>query len=301
MNKTIILFTILISLITQSFSQNIDTLIFCDYKIIPLHYRYKNTVVEEISGIDNTKIPDKYFLLPQSDSDPHYFIGTIKEFDNQIFWHLDSIIPINAKDFDGESIRLNQKTNEIFLTEELKKQSFLKKINRDNKIITILKSDSSQKYNRGWEGMDFDDDFENIFISKEQSYNRPYTNILKYNISTEKIDTFKYKLDILPDDLKNDNGITEILYVNDTTLIVLERDWQKMSKHTAVRVYKCKINYTKKEITKTKCLFNFDNLYFKADNVEAMTFNNTRTKIIFMTDDNKNKHQQTQIICFKIK
>ncbi len=301
MKKTLLISIFFISFYTQLFSQNIDTLIFCDYKTIPLHYRFQNTQVEEISGIDCAGIPGKYFLLPQSDFAPHYFLFTIEEHNNQISWYIDSVISIKAKDFDGESIRLNKKTNEIFLSEELKKQSFLKKINPDGSLQTVLKSDSSQKFNRGWEGTDFDKNCENIFISLEQSYTKPITHILKYHIASGKIDTLQYRLDILPDDTKNDNGITEILYVNDTTLLVLERDWQKSTKHTAVRVYKCKIDYSTKSVNKSKCLFNFDKLYFKPDNVEGMSFNADRTKIIFVTDDNKSKHQQTQIICFKIR
>ena len=301
MKKLFILITLTIFFSGKLFTQNIDTLIFFDYKIIPLHYQFQNTVVEEISGIDYAGTPGKYYLLPQSKSAPHYFLCTIDEYKNQISWHLDSVIKIKAKDFDGESIRLNQKTNEIFLTEELKKQSFLKKINTDGSIKTILQSDSVQKFNRGWEGMTFDNTYENLFISLEQTYNKPITDILKYNMSSGKIDTFKYTLDILPDDTRNDNGITEILYVNDTTLLILERDWQKSTKHTAVRVYKGIIDYETKKVKKTKCLYNFDNLYFNPDNVEAMTFNADRSKIMFMTDNNRNKHQQTQIICFSIK
>ncbi len=300
MKRLFILIILTVFFTGKLFTQNIDTLIFYDYKIIPLHYKFQNTVFEEISGIDYAGIPGKYYLLPQSDFNPHYFLCTINEHKNQITWHLDSVISINAKDFDGESIRLNQKTHEIFLTEELTKQSFLKKINSDGTVKTILQSDSSQKFNRGWEGMTFDNTYENLFISLEQSYNKPITDILKYNISSGKIDTFKYKLDILPDDTRNDNGITEILYVNDTSLLILERDWQKSTKHTSVRVYNGIIDYETKKVKKTKCLFNFDNLYFKPDNVEAMTFNADRSKILFMTDDNKSKHQQTQIICFKI-
>ena len=300
MKKTTFILILFFSLISQSFSQNIDTLIFSDYKIIPLHYKFQNTVVEEISGITYAGTPGKYFLLPQSDYNPHYFLCTIKEHNNQIYWYLDSVITINAKNFDGESIRLNKKTNEVFLTEELKKQSYLKKTNAAGNLKIVLQSDSSQKFNRGWEGMDFDSSFENIFISLEQSHNKPITHILKYNISSGKIDTLKYTLDILPHDTKNDNGITEILYVNETTLLVLERDWQKSTNHTSIRVYKCNIDYAKKDVLKTKCLVNFDNLHFKPDNVEGMTFNANHTRIIFVTDDNKSKHQQTQIICFKI-
>lgn len=300
MKKPIFTLIFFLSLFSQSFSQNIDTLIFCDYKIIPHNYKFQNFVAEEISGITYAGTPGQYFLLPQSDYAPHYFLCTIKEYNNQIYWYLDSVIKINAKDFDGESIRLNQITNEVFLTEELKKQSFLKKTDATGNLKLILQSDSSQKFNRGWEGMDFDNSFKNIFISLEQYYNKPITYILKYNISSGKIDTLKYSLDELPNDTKNDNGITEILCVDDTTLIILERDWQKSTKHTAVRVYKCNIDYSKKEVLKTKCLFNFDNLYFKPDNVEGMTFNANRTKVIFVTDDNKSRHQQTQIICFKI-
>jgi len=300
MKKIILISALFILLITQSFSQHIDTLIFCDYKIIPPHYQLKGTSVEEISGIEYAGVPGKYFLLPQTDYAPHYFLCTIQEQNNQITWYFDSIITIKAKDFDGESIRLNQKTNELFLAEELKKQSFIKKFDSKGNIKTILKSDSLQKYNRGWEGMCFNPDFTDLFISTERTYDLKNTHILKYNLKNHNIDTLLYQLDLLPDDTRLDNGITEILCVNDTTLLVLERAWQKSIKHTSVRVYKTEINYTTKEIKKSKLLFNFDNLYFNPDNVEGMTFNSDRTKLLFITDDNKNKHQQTQIICFKI-
>ncbi len=299
--KHILLLSILITSFTKlSLSQNIDTLIFCDYKIIPLHYQFEGTTVEEISGIDYSGTPGKYFLLPQSDFDPHYFLCTIEEHHNQISWYLDSVISLNANDFDGESIRYNKKNNKIYLTEELKTSSYLKKADSDGNIKTLLESDKRQKFNRGWEGMCFDNEYKNLFISLEQSYNKPITDILKYNLSSLKIDTFKYELDILPNDTQNDNGITEILYLNDSTLLVLERDWQKSTKHTSVRVYKTKIDYKTKKVNKVKCLVNFDNLYFKPDNIEGMTFNADRSKIIFVSDDNKSKHQQTQIICFKV-
>ncbi len=301
MNKYFIPLILILSITVKSFSQNIDSLVFFDYKIIPHQYQYKGTKVEEISGIEYSGTPEKYYLLPQSDFAPHYFLCTIEEHNDQISWYLDSVINLNAKNFDGESVRFNKKDKSIYLSEELKKQSFIKKTDSSGNLKTILQSDSMQKFNRGWEGICFDTNYNNLFISLEQSYNKPITDILKFNLSTGKIDTFKYKLDVLPNDTKNDNGITEILCINDSTLIVLERDWQKSTKHTSVRVYKTEINYKTKKAVKTKCLFNFDNLYFKPDNVEGMTFNADRSKIIFVTDDNKSKHQQTQIICFTIK
>jgi len=300
MKRTILLPLLFTLFIAQSFSQDIDTLIFCDYKIIPLHYQYKETSVEEISGIEYAGVPGKYFLLPQTDYAPHYFLCTIEEHNKQLTCFFDSIITINAKDFDGESIRLNRKTNELFLSEELKKQSLIKKIDSEGNIKTILKSDSLQKYNRGWEGMCFNPNFTDLFISAERTYDSKNTHILRYNLKSHDIDTLSYQLDLLPNDTRLDNGITEILCVNDTTLLVLERAWQKSIKHTSVRVYKVEINFTTKEAKKTKLLFNFDNLYFNTDNVEGMTFNSDRTKLLFVTDDNKNKHQETQIICFKI-
>ncbi len=299
--KKISALIILILLIIQSYSQTIDTLIFCDYRIVPNNYQFNNTVVEEISGIEYAGKDNQYYLLPQSDTLPKVFLLTIEEKNNQLNWTIDSIIKINEYAFDGESVRLNHKTNEIFLSEELKKQSFISKLTSDNKTELILVSDNRQKYNRGWEGMSFDNNFENLYISLEQSYNKPITEILKYHLKTGKIDTFSYQLDVLPNDTKNDNGITEISIFDDSTLIILERDWQKSTKHTSVRVFKGKINKQKKTVEKIKCLSNFDDLYFKVDNIEGMTFNADKSKMIFVSDNNKNKHQQTQIICFDVK
>jgi len=279
-------------------AQNTDTLIFCDYKIIPLNYRTGNTVAGEFSGIEYAGEPGKYFILPQCDSLPHYYLFDIKMRKNQICWTIDSIIYINAKSFDGESIRRNPVTGEIFLTEELKRISYLKKINKSGKPETVTASDGMQKFNRGWEGSAFSPDGKYMFISLERSRDKTATHILKYNMQTGQSDTLKYNLDLLPNDTYLDNGITEILCINDSSLLVCERAWQKSINHTSVRIYKALINTNTNKIAK-KLIFDFDNLYFNVDNVEGMTFNADRSKIIFVTDNNNNKHQQTQIICFK--
>ncbi len=296
------LLTLIFSLLilSKSFSQDIDTLIFCDYKTVPFGYQYKNTKIEQLSAIEYAGIPGKYFLLPQSKHDLHYFLCTIEEKNEQITWYIDSIIRIETTKFDGEAIRLNPRTNILFFTEERLKKSFLKTLNSNGEIQTLLENNLFQKFNKGWEGLTFDTTFKNLYISVEQTHKKPFTHILKYNLETKKVDTLRYRLDILPDDKTNDNGITEILYCGKNTLLVLERAWQKSVKQTSVRVYKCKINSKKKEVEKIKCIADFNDLYFKADNVEGMTFNADKSKIIFITDDNANKHQQTQIICFKL-
>ena len=115
----------------------------------------------------------------------------------------------------------------------------------------------------------------------------------------------------------NVNGISEILAINDHTLLVMERAWVKgQDDHTFIKLYLADLDHAENEINnlsfernqpKTlskKLLFDFDTLHKHIDNFEGLTFGpklpNGHSSLIFCVDDNFSKTQVAQFFLFEV-
>jgi len=285
-------------------SKEIDTLIFDKIAIIENDFKPKKSknYVNELSGIEYSGIENEYYLLPQSSRKPIYYVVKIEEKKDVLNIEFKHIIKINAKSFDGESIRKNPFTNEIYLAEENDYNSAIYKVEKDSNLLSII-SLYKQPYNSGFEGMSFNNNGDLLWLSQERPENGRVTDFYCYNIyNLEKPVKYTYELDSLQFDYKQNNGISEILCLSNNDFIVVERAYIEIHKQTSVRIYQAFINNEDKtdfKLQKSKLLTDFK-VINKIDNIEGVCLNSTKDELIFISDNNDSKTQKTQIISMKI-
>ena len=161
-------------------------------------------------------------------------------------------------------------------------------------------------HNSGFEGLSFNSSGTKMYVSFERpEIENNVTKIREYDLINDSYVDYKYFLDDVPQDTKKDNGITELLIVNDSTLIVVERAYLRSVGKTSVRVYEARIPGNNKNIDsieKTQLLTRFNDLPdgYELDNIEGVCFSASGKELIFISDNNKRRTQQTQFICMKI-
>lgn len=254
---------------------------------------------------------------------------------------------------DGESARYNPKTNQIIWSSEGERlfkngdsiivQPTLTFISPAGDFIDTIplpkgfhftKGESGPRKNALFEGLSFADSYKTLYVSLEEplyqdgrkasyQFDGALTRILKFDVASKK-NTAQYaynlgELPVLPtvDSDWNLNGISEILAVNNHTLLVVERGWAKGNDdHTFVKLYLVDLNDAENEINnasfsknppkplKKKLLFDFDSLNMHIDNFEGVTFGpnlpNGHKTLIFCVDNNFAKNQTQQLFLFEI-
>lgn len=301
---------IFITIATEVLSQNIttiDTLTYCGIDSISYSLTYMGTTVEGLSGIEYTGNENRYYAIsdePHKDK-AHYYIFSIKITSDSFEVYIDSVLFIKKNWVRGEAIRKNPNSGFFYIVDERKGKSFIHKILENGELETIFSADHI--YNSGFEGLCFSQDGTKMYVSFERTDNEDnVTKIREYDLNNNSFLDYKYVLDNVPNDIEKDNGITELLTVNDSTLIVIERAYLKEEKRTSVRVYKTRIPGVIENsdlIEKTKFLTSFNDLpnEIKLDNIEGVCFSAGGKELIFISDNNKRRLQQTQFICMKIK
>jgi len=302
--KILILGLIFLSYNLFSQTTQIDTLIFSNITIVANNYKLPKSraKVVELSGIEYSGSDNKYYLLPQSAKHPVYYEAIILDNEKNLTVNFEKEIKINAKAFDGESIRRNPRTEQIFLSEEYDYKSMIYKVDKNNnlqKIITLAK----QPYNSGFEGMSFNAEGNLLWLSQERADVGNVTTIFCYDINNlNNFKTYTYELDKLPNDTENDNGISEILCLSNDTLIVVERAYLALENKNSIRIYQASVNLKDKTDTnlhKSKLLTNFSAVT-KIDNIEGVCLSASQQELIFVSDNNDSKNQKTQIVSMKI-
>lgn len=254
---------------------------------------------------------------------------------------------------DGESLRYNPRNKTFIWSNEGERlfrktdttivQPALTLISTSGKYIDtiplpagfhITKRAYGVRKNAFFEGLSYTSDYKTLFASLEEplyqdgeqshfGFDRAVTRILKFNIKTKKNTAqYAYRLDALPinptvESDWNINGISEILAVNNHTLLVMERAWAKgRDDHSFVKLYLVDldgaenvmdnlsfISHPPKPLTK-KLLFDFDSLNMHIDNIEGITFGpklpNGHNSLVFCVDNNFGKTQIQQFFLFEI-
>lgn len=254
---------------------------------------------------------------------------------------------------DGESTRYNPKTKQIIWSSEGERlfkngdsiivQPTLTFITPKGDFIDTIplpkgfyftKRESGARKNALFEGLSFADNYKTLYASLEEplyqdskqaafQFGGALTRILKFDVAGNKnIAQYAYKLGELPvkptvDNDWNVNGISEILNVNDHTLLVMERAWAKgHDDHTFIKLYLVDLNNAENEIDNDsfsrnppkpltkKSLFDFDSLNMHIDNFEGITFGpdlpNGHKTLIFCVDNNFSKSQTQQFFLFEV-
>lgn len=285
--------------------------------------------------IDTVRITDVTYIL-QENGKPYPKYGTDK-----------TVKP------DGESVRYNPLTQQLLWSSEGERlfkdgdttivQPSLTFISTDGKFLDTIpmpkgfhftKAESGPRKNALFEGLTYADQYKTLYASLEEplyqdgpqaafEYDKALTRILKFDIATKKnIAQYAYNLDAMPvkPTVENDwnvNGISEILDLNNHTLLVMERAWAKgHDDHTFLKLYLVDLQGAENEIDNSsfvqnppkpltkKLLFDFDSLNRHIDNFEGVTFGpklpNGHLSLIFCVDNNFGKSQVQQFFLFEI-
>jgi hypothetical protein len=287
------------------------------------------------SKIDTIKFTGLIFMLQQNGEQyPKY--GTTK----------------NLKP-DGESVRYNPETQQLLWSSEGERlfkagdtmivQPTLTNINLKGKFLDTIplppgfkfnKTEKGLRKNALFEGTTFADNYKTLYASLEEpkyedgkqaafEYDQALTRILKFDVKSKKnVAQYAYNLGPIPvkpsvDNDWNVNGISEILAVNNHTLLVMERAWAKgHDEHTFIKLYLVDLKDAENEINnpsflrkapkplKKQLLFDFDSLNKHIDNFEGVTFGpklpNGHSSLIFCVDNNFSKSQTQQFFLFEV-
>ncbi|MBO9675900.1 MAG: esterase-like activity of phytase family protein [Sphingobacteriaceae bacterium] len=254
---------------------------------------------------------------------------------------------------DGESVRYNPVTRQLIWSSEGERlfkngdttivQPSLTFISTGGKFLDSIplpkgfhftKTESGPRKNALFEGLTYADHYKTLYASLEEplyqdgpqssfGYDKALTRILKFDVATKKNTAqYAYNLDALPvkptvDNDWNVNGISEILAINNHTLLIMERAWAKgHDDHTFLKLYLVDLNGAENEINNAsfvknppkpltkKLLFDFDTLNRHIDNFEGVTFGpklaNGHHSLIFCVDNNFGKSQVQQFFLFEI-
>lgn len=284
---------------TSTIAQDIDTLIFSGVEIIPHNSTNRDEPIEELSGIEYTGVDNRYYVIPQSRNKTHIFLCSINTQPIGIKVEFDSVLYLKHGPLEAESIRINPADSLLYLAEEASGKSYIHQVDANLDLKTIYTSTKEQRYNRGYEGLCFNPQGTIMYMGLERPKQGNKTSIIAYNLESNIEVSYTYALDILPFDDRKDNGITELLTLNDSTLIVIERAFLGPKNGNSIRVYKARIPTNGTEIKKVKLLTDFS-ASPQIDNIEGVSFSASGKELIFISDNNGNKHQQNLFISMKI-
>lgn len=201
--------------------------------------------------------------------------------------------------------------------------------------LQMTAEDFGPRRNGVLEGLSFTPDDQNLFASLEEPLlqdgpsadvmdQETWCRILKYDAEKQSLlSQFAYPLGKvirkpIPGNAFKVNGISSILAVDATHILVVERSFSMGYLQSNVRVYWCDISAATdiknmeslkgktnqfKAATKT-LVINFDTLGVFVDNVEGITFGpklpNGHETLLFVTDNNFNKIEKQQIFWFEL-
>tara|TARA_R110000868_G_scaffold103710_2_gene285422 strand:- start:11166 stop:12224 length:1059 start_codon:yes stop_codon:yes gene_type:complete len=111
-----------------------------------------------------------------------------------------------------------------------------------------------------------------------------------------------------------ENGVSDILALSDTEVLILERSWISKLKKQNVKIYKVTLDDSARvesidslkahdKVLTKKLVFDFSTLDIKIDNLEALTFGpliDGKKSLIVASDNNFSKYQITQFLLFEI-
>ncbi len=222
-------------------------------------------------------------------------------------------------DAELEGIAYNYSTGNLYVSDEQKKGTRILELTNEATFIRIIEPVNQaflplSGHNSGIEGLTISNDLNYIYYAFERPTNECFeqslTQITKVDLTgTGNYETFYYQLHAVDNDKINTNGITDILFISDTKLLVMERAYIP-NQGNVVKLYQVNFasgtsgaNCNEQRVVpfESSLLYDFSDVKgFNIDNAEGMTFNADRSMLYLITDNNFSKKQETQLIALKV-
>ena len=321
-----------------------------------IDYNFQKNIYYLVSDDRSAKNPARFYtaqiLIHQSKIDSVIFIKTTFLKDQ-----LGNFYPNSLQDPyhtpDPEALRYNLKSNHFTWSSEGERIINPQKTVLQNPAVTEINSqgnyldtfqlplqlqvhatDNGPRKNGVFEGLTFDDHYQHLYVSVEEPLyedgpragikdSTGMARIVEFNIHTKKaIAQYAYTIDAvahppIPSSGFKINGISDILWIGNKKLLVIERSYSTGRPASTIKVFLAdlssaeniqKISSLKnkpdvKMVTK-KLLLNMDDLGFYIDNIEGVTFgpslSNGNKTLIFIADNNFSPLEKTQFLLFEV-
>jgi hypothetical protein len=254
---------------------------------------------------------------------------------------------------DPESLRYDPLTDQIVWSSEGERIIRPGSIVLENPAITVTdrrgnykdtfelppnmhmrESENGPRQNSVFEGIAFAKDYKSVFVSVEEPIyedgaragtgdSTAWIRIIKFDVSTRKpIAQYAYRIEsvaypAVPAYAFKINGVSEILWVGEDKLLVIERSFSTGKTACVIRVFIADLEHASdiasvnsygaksdaNPVSK-KLLLNMDDLGRYIDNIEGVTFGptlaNGHRTLIFVADDNFSPLQKTQFLLFEV-
>ncbi len=320
--KIIIGTIIFILVLSKLCAQEISSLEFIDHLVIPFGKTIADSNFGGLSGITYNANDSLYYVVADK---PPSRIYKLKISTNDIlmvkFKEVLYLSPRLQSHSELEGITFNYKTGNFYVTDEQSSGTRILEIDKQADFMRIVKPINEgflplSGHNSGIEGLTISSDANNLYYAferpAEECLEQSHVSIGHINLHTGKSQNFYYQLHEVVDDKIKTNGISEILYLNDSSLLVMERAYIP-NQGNVVRLYQAKLAssaITDKELEcndisltalESALLFDFTDVNdLKIDNAEGMVFNDDKRLLVIVTDNNFSKRQETQIIVLKV-
>lgn len=185
-----------------------------------------------------------------------------------------------------------------------------------------------------FEGMAFSGDYNYLYVSTEEPLyedgpraglndSSGIIRIIKYELASKKsVAQYSYKIEPVahapvPLDGFKVNGISDILWLNNKELLIIERSYSVGRMSNTIKVFIASLegadniesipslkNKRDFKPMSKRLLLNMDDLKMFVDNIEGVTFGpllqNGKKSLIFVSDNNFNQLQRTQFLLFQV-
>lgn len=193
--------------------------------------------------------------------------------------------------------------------------------------------ETGPRRNGVFEGVTFDDAYKYLYVNVEEPlYNdgsraglhdsTGITRIIKFDAASKKVVAqYGYIIDPVayppsPAEAFIINGISDILFLGDNKLLVVERSFSTGRAACTIRVYigdlsqaddvkkMASIKNKPVKMVRKKLLLNMDDLKIYIDNIEGVTFGpnlpNGHRSLLFISDNNFDPREKTQVLLFEV-
>lgn len=283
----------------------------------------KRTGFGGLSGIEYSGFENIYYVVPDK---PPFRIYTLKvDIGKTINYQIIDTLIFPDLEFEAEGIRVIDSLSYYFISDEQNTSTYIYKFfdGSMHRVDAIPSLKNTMRHNSGYEAIALSVDKSSLYFAFERPLRKdkrkkcnpsrkPYISIFEYDIKNDKIiNEFGYPL-VNP---SKDNGVSEILTLNDSVLLVLERAWTNNRSIVSVNAVnlktagnildvKCKIPIDTKFLI-PEVILDFRNIEerftrYKSYNFEGMTIAHTRKHILFITDNNFSPNQITYLIGLEI-